>query len=357
MICFVIYVYDLYFCSMGNRDSSSGFNPEFLSKRKTKPVSRFDVVPDPILGKILGFVGFGNIRCVCWRWRRCRIMISKISVRNLSVIFGGGLGEEIIERLIKDDVYVMGVKEILLMNCRVEWWVPWLIELRNLESVQLNCCQGVGVILGEIGKMSELRKLCIMRCGMEDGEERRRIVIRELVGKLKKLKELRLNYWTFGHLYFDMRDLECWSNLRVLEIVARESRSQFNLRALQDMEQLEELTLMGGCLVALPNEEKKGMGFLKLTKLDLTNCRIMGHGVWDVVGEMKNLRKLILTRCEGLAGEILSNLVDKFEELRVLDLRGTDSVYGMHGQLKFEGGEKGADKLWKKVGMLYVDWY
>ncbi|XP_048134007.1 disease resistance protein RPV1-like [Rhodamnia argentea] len=165
--------------------------------------------------------------------------------------------------------------------------VPDLSNLTNLHHLDISDC-------AFDYKLDERTKGCIPNPNLE------------WLGRLHKLQTLRL---VFSQCNFPPTDLSSFSQLRSLKITCPDPRSLIRLPSSLEVLSLED--------VNTPIEWPMFPNLGNLSELKLTGCRLREIEFGNVPGQLGNLQRLQVRKCESLVR--LSNL-SSLKELRVLSV-------------------------------------
>ncbi|CAN0829322.1 Disease resistance protein L6 [Linum grandiflorum] len=209
--------------------------------------------------------------------------------------------------------------------------IPNLLELKDLEELYFENCDGAPEILGDVWKLTKLKTLKMVECICHgslllnpDGTLPSALTCLVVdwsggltrlpnLGNLSNLMELRL-------FQFSASEIHGLEKLRVLEALEiSESMSLDHLHGLENLMHLKELILKNcGLKGRLPNLSKMN----KLHKLVIVECQLLSEiqGLEFIeFGRLKSLQTLEMKDCKSLKRlSILSSL----ENLETLDLSG-----------------------------------
>ncbi|CAN1142927.1 Disease resistance protein L6 [Linum perenne] len=198
--------------------------------------------------------------------------------------------------------------------------VPNLLELKDLEELCFENCDGAPEIPGDIWKLPKLKTLKTVECSCkgsllsnQDGNLPSSLTCLIVdwsqgltrlpnLANLSNLTELRL-------IHFKASEIHGLGKLRVLEALEiSESMSLLHLHGLKNLVHLKELTLKSCGLEALPNLSN----LIKLHKLVIVKCPLLSeiHGLREL---KRSLLHLEVSCCDWLAD------MDGLESLEALE--------------------------------------
>ncbi|CAN0829330.1 Disease resistance protein L6 [Linum grandiflorum] len=214
--------------------------------------------------------------------------------------------------------------------------IPNLLELKDLEELYFENCDGAPEILGDVWKLTKLKTLKMVECICHgslllnpDGTLPSALTCLVVdwsggltrlpnLGNLSNLMELRL-------FQFSASEIHGLEKLRVLEALEiSESMSLDHLHGLENLMHLKELILKNcGLKGRLPNLSKMN----KLHKLVIVECQLLSE--IQGLGELKrSLLHLEVSCCDELAR------IDGLESLEALESLTLESI-DPHGPFQF----------------------
>ncbi|CAN0829316.1 Disease resistance protein L6 [Linum grandiflorum] len=208
---------------------------------------------------------------------------------------------------------LMHLKELILKNCGLKGRLPNLSKMNKLHKLVIVECQ----LLSEIQGLGELKRSLLhleVSCCDELGPF-------PDLSRLQNLKELCISGWRQFPEFIEFGRLK---SLQTLEM--KDCKSLKRLSILSSLENLETLDL-SGCvrLVDIPGLDRLG----SLQKLNMSNCRSIEE--LPDISDMKSLNVLDVSECFNLVTVIGIEKLESLRELYMVNCRSIKELPDMSG--------------------------